>query len=610
MKADPHDIKTVFGLERQLFAPLFQRPYVWQEKQQWEPLWGDIRKVAAELLAGNEDCKPHFLGAVVLDQMKVPIGKPDRRSIIDGQQRLTTLQLLVEAVRDLCHGREEFHYHCGQLETMLYNQNVRDEADRLKLVPTNVDRPVYWAIMETTSPTALGERLKEACAGKRTQLARAYVYFHGVIGKWLDLDGDDAVTRCDALVNTIRDKLRIVVIDMDDQDDAQMIFETLNARGTPLLPSDLVKNFLFRRAQEAKEDVERLHDMYWEPFDVEDSFWRGEMRSGRLVRPRIDVYLQHYLSLHKRDEVSSSELFAEYQDFAERHAGQNAEWHLRTFHRYAQHFKRFLEISNDSREGLFFKRLGIMEVTTAIPFLLGLYEGTSDETARVSVLEDLESFLVRRMVCRLTTQNYNRMFLDLVSELEKTRDYKPQRVRDLILKQSGDSTRWPNGVEFEDAWINTPLYTAITRPRLRMLLRALDDGLHTAKTERYLLKESLTVEHILPQHWGIHWPLPKIEGETPEAYVERERRRNHLLHTVGNLTLLTQSLNSTRSVSNAAFETKKAEILKYAVLNVTRFLHDVDEWDETHILDRSKMLFEVVKTIWPHPSETETQQAN
>jgi len=165
-------------------------------------------------------------------------------------------------------------------------------------------------------------------------------------------------------------------------------------------------------------------------------------------------------------------------------------------------------------------------------------------------------------------------------------------------------------VEFEEAWLNAPLYTAITRPRLRLLLRALDDGLHTAKTEKYTLKESLTVEHILPQHWGLHWPLPKIEGETPEAYVERERRRNHLLHTVGNLTLLTQSLNSTPSVSNAAFETKKAEILKYAVLNVTRFLHDVDEWDETHILARSKTLLEVVKAIWPYPSETETQQAN
>jgi len=240
MKAGPYDVQDVFGMHQQLFAPLFQRPYVWQKEKQWEPLWDDIRKVAEELLVGNEDCKPHFLGAVVLEQMKVTIGKPDRRSIIDGQQRLTTLQLLVEALRDLCHGREEFGIQCGQLEAMLYNQHVRDEADRLKLVPTNVDRPVYWAIMETTSPVALRERIKEACAGKRSRLAQAYEYFHKAIADWLDLDGPDGPKRCDALVNTILRKLRLVVIDMDSEDDAQMIFETLNARGTPLLPSDLV----------------------------------------------------------------------------------------------------------------------------------------------------------------------------------------------------------------------------------------------------------------------------------------------------------------------------------------------------------------------------------
>ena len=89
MKADPYDIKTVFNFERQLFAPLFQRPYVWNEEDQWEPLWQDVLRVANQLLEGKVNCKPHFLGAVVLDQLRVPIGKPDARSIIDGQQRLT-----------------------------------------------------------------------------------------------------------------------------------------------------------------------------------------------------------------------------------------------------------------------------------------------------------------------------------------------------------------------------------------------------------------------------------------------------------------------------------------------------------------------------------------
>ena len=603
MKAEPYDVKTVFGFERQLFAPLFQRPYVWREKQQWEPLWLDIRKVAEQLLAGNEDCRPHFLGAVVLDQIKVPLGKPDARSIIDGQQRLTTLQLMMEAVRDLCFGREEFNFPCHHVEKLLYNEAVRDDADRFKLWPTNVDRPVYQAIMDTTSPMALRQRIEEACAGNRSRLAEAYEYFHRVIGQWLSLDDPGALKRCEALVNAIRYKLRIVVIDMDDQDDAQMIFETLNARGTPLLPSDLVKNFLFRRAQEGGEDLERLHGQYWEPFDVEDNFWRAEMRVGRLRRPRIDVFLGHYLSLQKRDEVPMGELFQEYRDFAARNPDRNVEWHLQTFHRHAQHFRRFLAAPTDSREGVFFRRLAAMETMTVFPFLLGLYEATKEESQRIPILLDLESFLVRRMVCRLTTRGYNRLFLDLVAQLGKDGGYSPKAVRDFLLRQKAESAQWPGDDDLLASWMEAPLYAAVKRSRLRLLLHALDGALHSAKTEKYLIRRALTVEHLLPQHWEAHWRMPPGEGERPEEYLERKQRRNHLLHTIGNLTLLTESLNPT--VSNGRFEDKKREILRHSAINLNRFLQDVDHWDETHIRQRAQDLFEVARRIWPYPEATE-----
>ncbi len=599
MKADPYDIKTVFGLDRQFFAPLFQRPYIWEQERQWRPLWEDVRKVADELLAGNEDCKPHFLGAVVLDQMKVPTGKPDARSIIDGQQRLTTLQLMLEAVRDLSFGREELALQCSRLEKLLYNQDVSDDEDRFKLWPTNVDRAVYAAIMDTTSPIALRQRIKEACAGKRSRLAEAYEYFHAVIGEWLELDGPEGHERCEALVNTIREKLRIVVIDMDDQDDAQMIFETLNARGTPLLPSDLVKNFLFRKAQEAGEDVDRLHAQYWEPFDVEDGFWRENMQVGRLTRPRIDVFLGHYLSLQKRDDVPLTELFQEYQDFAGRNPDRDVEWHLRTFHTYAQHFKHFLSVDSDSREGVFFDRLGSMQTMTVFPFLLGLYNSTDDESRRIPILENLESFLVRRMICRLTTRGYNRLFLDLVAHLSGDGGYTPEAVRGFLLGQTADSSRWPSDEEFLYSWLETPVYRALTRGRLRMLLLALDSALHDSKSEKYSLKKGLTVEHILPQHWAEHWSLPQESEETAEEYLERRQRRDHLLHTIGNLTLLTESLNP--SVSNGAFDRKKKDILRHSAINLNRFLADIDRWDEASIHDRGVRLFEMAKGIWSRP---------
>ena len=602
MNADPYDIKTVFGFERQLFAPLFQRPYVWKEKQQWEPLWQDIRKVADELLAGNEECRPHFLGAVVLDQMKVPIGKPDARSIIDGQQRLTTLQLMMEAVRDLCYDIEDLKLPCRRVEKLLYNEDVSDEEDRFKLWPTNVDRPVYQAIMDTTSPVALRQRIKDACAGKRSRLAEAYEYYHEVIGEWLALDDPDARERADALVNTIRDKLRIVVIDMDDQDDAQMIFETLNARGTPLLPSDLVKNFLFRRAQEAGEDVIRLHARYWEPFDVADNFWRADMRVGRLTRPKIDVFLGYYLSLQKRDEVPLGELFQEYQDFGARNPDKGVEWHLQTFQRHAEHFKRFLEVEPNDREGIFFERLEVLETMTIFPFLLGLYEATDGDGERAPILEDLESFLVRRMVCGLTTRGYNRLFLDLVGNVTKKGGYTHEAVRGFLVQQTAESSRWPNDEEFLQALLEAPLYRNVKRDRLRLLLHVIDSELHSRMTEKYELEWYLTVEHILPQHWETHWPLPPKEEESAEEYAERKQRRNHVLHTIGNLTLLTKSLNPL--VSNGPFDAKKAKILEHSAINLNReFLQATDHWDEACILERGRRLFEVAKKTWPRPAE-------
>lgn len=606
MKADPYEIKTIFGFERQLFAPLFQRPYVWKKKEQWEPLWQDVRRVTEELLSGNEECKPHFLGAVVLDQIKVPIGKPDARSIIDGQQRLTTLQLLMEALRDLLRNRQDLELQRKRIEKLIENQDVSDPDDRFKIWPTNVDRPVYRVIMETPDPKKMHEHIEKSCPNKRSRLADAYQYFYEEIEEWLGLDNKDGLgcERSDALVNAIRDKLRIVVIDMDDQDDAQMIFETLNARGTPLLPSDLVKNFLFRSAQQCGADVEQLHAKYWESFDVEDNYWRKEIGVGRIKRARIDVFLQYYLALQKQDEVQMGELFQEYQEFAERNKEKGIEWQLEEFHRFAQHFKQFSETPIESRTGIFFDRLGKMQTTTVFPFLLGLYDKVDNENDRLPILEDLESYLVRRMVCRLTTQGYNRLFLDLVADLSKNGSYTSEGVRGFLLSQSAESSKWPTDDEFRNAWLNVPLYSQITRPRLRLILYALDAALQTSKTESYTLKKGLTVEHLLPQHWKAHWPMGVNEGEEPSEFAEREHRRNQLLHTIGNLTLLTNSLNP--NVSNGSLKKKKAAILRHSAINLNRFLSEETEWDEDRIIARGECLFEKAINTWSYPEDIST----
>lgn len=613
MKADAYQVTNLLGLDRQLIAPLFQRPYVWKKEEQWAPLWDDVRLVAERLMACTNEkeihkIKPHFLGAIVLDQYRVPIGKPDARSIIDGQQRLTTLMLLLVAFRDCLQSdakyQNKYVKQARRLEKLLFIEDVNEEMDRYKVLPTTIDISPYKEVMDAGSLVVLRELVELGKVSKDTRVVDAYEYFYTVISKWLDEEADDMKTlaRIESLSNAIREKIRFVVIDMDEQDDAQAIFETLNARGTPLLPSDLIKNFLFRKAQEENVDLRRLYKDYWEEFEKEDAFWRHFVGIGHAKRPRIDLYLQHYLTLKTQKEIHVGSIFSEFCEFAD-FTKETVNWHLANLQNYGRHFKTFMSPSPDTREGVFLERLETMQFVTAYPFLLELFNVTTgskeQQKERIRILDVIESFLVRRMVCRLSTRGYNTLFLNLLRHLEG-KEYSFTNVVEFLLAETAESTRFPDDKEFKDAWLEEPIYESITRPRLKMLLHTLDNALHTDKTEPYILKKgSLTVEHLLPQHWQTHWRLEPKDGETAEDFVVRKERRNTLLHTMGNLTLLTESLNP--AISNGRFKAKKSEILKHCAINLNRLLQGPKSWDEEAIVERGKALFKVACKTWKYP---------
>ena len=609
MKADAYELGIVFGYNRQLFAPLFQRPYVWEKERQWKPFWNDTRAVAERLLRDPEDLRPHFLGAIVLEQLKVPVGKPDSRSIIDGQQRLATIQILLGAVRDICVSDQSLAKLGESVELLMFNHSVMvdEEDDRYKVWPTNTDHAAYRIVMSTRSPEEAKAELAKHAGADKSNIVQAYSYFYGTVKEWAMEDDGLSEQRLRALVNTIRQGLLLVVVDMDIEDNAQLIFETLNARGTPLLPSDLVKNFLLHAAKEKKLKVEELYQSYWHPFDHNHAFWREEITQGRLRRPRIDLLLQHYLTLQKNDEVNARSLFQEFQQLSKDNPNRGPDGFLKSLRQHGDHFRHFLTLTPDGREGMFFTRLKTLDTTTVFPFLLGLYESIEEkmigESERLKILIAVESFLVRRMVCRMTTKNYNRLFLDLLSEMTNQRRFSYDAVRSFLSAQTADANRWPSDAEFRDAWLNMPIYHAITRPRLRMILTALDEGLHCSMTESYrLLATNLTVEHLMPQLWKDHWPLVSVADETYEDKIEKQARRDRAIQTIGNLLCLTKSLNP--YVSNGPFERKKEAILKHSAINLNRiWLENAVQWDESSIRERSEALFDVALRIWPGPDE-------
>jgi hypothetical protein len=200
------------------------------------------------------------------------------------------------------------------------------------------------------------------------------------------------------------------------------------------------------------------------------------------------------------------------------------------------------------------------------------------------------------MVCNLNSRGYNRLFLDVAKELRKAEGDPLQRVKQFLMSSDAESNRWPSDDEFRQAWLDTPVFRTLRQQRVRMILEALEHQLHTDKSEKIEIKERLQVEHLLPRKWQKHWPLPD-GGDVDEAAT----RRTRLLHTLGNLTLLTKKLNP--SVSNGAWEKKREQILEHTVLSLNRKLKDYPEWNESEIVKRGEDLAEIAKQMWPRPAE-------
>lgn len=603
MKADSLSVRQLFVQDRRYLVPLFQRPYVWEETGQWQPLWEDIIKVAERRRDGHA-AKPHFLGAVVLDQIRTVSSSFDARQVIDGQQRLTTLQILLVALRDLaCQLGDSDLERAFERLTRNEDPLNKDPDAVFKVWPTNVDRQHFRAVMTAGSPEAVEGICGSPSEGTQSglRIPQAYIFFHRTAKEWIeDGGGKEPVEHLTVLLKTLLESLLVVVIDLDESDNAQVIFESLNARGTPLLPADLVKNFLFHTAELGGKNIERLYETYWKPFDLDRKFWRAEVRQGRLRRPRLDTFFQHYLTLKTKDEVLSDHLYTTFKEYAG--PRPDAASHLESLRDYSLVYRSFFEQEPGSREGLFFERLELMETTTVVPLLLEIFKQAEKQTSRAElrrILVDLESFLVRRMVCQLTTKNYNRLFLDLLSFLRQRNSFGSEDIRAFLVQQEGESTRWPTDTEFQEAWLTVAAYRALVRRRVRMLLEALNLALHSDKTEQVRINKTLTVEHLLPRSWETHWPLSEQEDES-----KARNRRSTLLHTIGNLTLLTHSLNP--AVSNGPWPKKRTQILKHSALNLNRPLEEYEEWDEDAILKRGRALFRVAKKIWPRPTDNES----
>jgi len=253
----------------------------------------------------------HFLGAVVLDLHHTYGNEIPAHIIIDGQQRLTSFQLLLAALRDAAITLNVRKYG-DEVDRYVLNTGIMDneEEEQFKVWPSRPDQPSFCAAVKPKS----SKNIKKQSEYSTSLVTQAYKFFYQKINALVS-DGDGGTTEqnVEFLYQALRDDLEVVSIELEGDDDPQIIFESLNARGEPLLPSDLLRNFIFWRATKSSENKDQLYEAYWSPFDTK--FWKEKERVGRLKRHRVDIFFQHFLESKKCDGINVARLYQEYRSW-------------------------------------------------------------------------------------------------------------------------------------------------------------------------------------------------------------------------------------------------------------------------------------------------------
>ena len=382
--------------------------------------------------------------------------------------------------------------------------------------------------------------------------------------------------------------LQMVVIDLSPQDDPNLIFETLNDRGTRLEQSDLIKNFVLTQERDRQGDT-------WGNLD--DKWWRKGVRQGRLFRPRLDMLLNYWLAMRKGKDVPPLWVFDVFRSYVD---GREVHAVMSEVKQDLMNYRDFESTSGRSpEEKSFYYHVDVMQAGVITPVLLLLL--SAEEGTRIRAFSALESFLVRRMICRQTTKDYNRLVLDLASRLREGGLDKADTVTAGFLKeQTAYAREWPRDDAVTDALTSSPLYRLLTRGRLRLVLEGVERRLRSSgKSEQLTVPKNLTIEHLMPVGWREkEWPLPEGIDRDAATY-----QRNTLIHSIGNLTLVTQKLNS--SMSNDPWQCKRDELQKYAVLLLNNELLSQSSWNEESIRCRSRRMAELVSESWPGPDSVE-----
>ncbi|MFN3637070.1 MAG: DUF262 domain-containing protein [Chloroherpetonaceae bacterium] len=556
MEASVTRLVELLGDARQYLVPLFQRPYSWERKE-WQTLWDDIVE-----LCETETPRPHFFGTIVtIPARSVPEGVT-KFSLIDGQQRYTTVSVLFAAMCQVAKQKEENRLAEEIQERFLINK-FAEGNDYFKLLPTQSDREDYKKIILGKSPH------------RDSRLSKAFHFFESQLRK-----SEFELSKIKTIIERYFSIVRVL---LDEKDDPYLVFESLNAKGMPLSQADLIRNYFLMRLHTNRQ--EEIHAQFWLPMEM------------RLGEKNLTEFIRHYLVMRKSDFVKAAETYLTLKEYVESKK-LNPEHELKQLHQFSTYYAKLLERQQepdaDIRRALI--RLNRLEVTTAYPFLLACYHDYAQQHLSsadfVEILRTLENFIVRRFVCSVPTNQLSKIFSPLYRQVqEKVQAQQIPFVESL--KDILEQRNYPKDYEFKPDLIENKLYGSGDRgKKTKFILETIEEFFEHRES---VLLNDLQIEHVMPQTLTAWWQSHL--GQNWEFVHEK------YLDTLGNLTLTGYN----PELSNADFAKKKS-IYKNSHLELNAYFNDVETWRESDIALRGEVLAEKCLKIWAYFGKQNIQE--
>lgn len=625
-------LEELFNKQIRFKIPVFQRHYVWSEQEQLLPLWEDFLNKYRERL-NKQKIHPHYTGSIVLYHENTSTSTISSFSVIDGQQRLTTFQIFIVAFREICRKHIGDEGLIGELNKFLLNEKSYVDKDyenqKYKLEPTKFNREIFNFLVDNAyevieqklvSPIrdehGFGPKTYRQEAKRRSRLLGAYLFFYDRLDDYLASYTGELSELVRNFLLVLKKDFQFVEIGLLEKDDPQMIFETMNGRGASLTETDLIRNYIFMRANGNQENLDRIYDLYWDEFDDPNSEfkWHDKVSRGRYFESSLQFFVIDYLILKLQSEIRYDQVFYNYKLFVINSSEfGSVESELKEFNRYSVIFKRLTKPAGTSAFDRLASRLLDMDISTVYPLILFI-EGDEEISGKDKELMYgyLDSYITRRFLCGLTTKNYNNVFLEYLKFVTKNKG--AAEFRTFLQSKSSDTNLWPTDPILLERLLERPLYREERNKSKSIcnILLEIEKAIRGKKQEKILFVNSeLTVEHILPQKWFECWGIEDelvteddfnisvhavMTEEDKDGKYHKIEYRNKMLHTLGNLTILTSSLNP--SVSNSGFEVKKKEIAAHSTVLLNTYLQNEKVWSEETILARGKYLFEHIRMIW------------